>query len=349
VLAAPAAAQEEAEMLAPASLHKEPEGVPLVALPAGAPVETGRAKGGWNEATVEGWIVTTSTERTRRDGFDLVVTPDNGENLRRTPNGPVVGRAREGTLLERVGQKGRWTQVRRNGWIPRKAIASPSTPTRAAAKAAAPPARPAAQAQAQQPAAKPRGPSTPVGVSPAAAGASAAAPDASERVQTARETPLVAAPEGGTLGTLQSGTPARVVARSGDLVKVQVEGWIPADAIASTDGGAMAGVTAAEVRADPDRFVGRTVEWRLQLIAVKTADELRTEMPPGHPYLLTRGPLPEPGFVYVSIPPAQVADFQAQPALQELVLRVSIRAARTRFLTTPVAELVSIVSGMDGK
>lgn len=341
VLVPPAAAQDEAEILAPASLHKEPEGVPLVTLPAGAPVETGRARGGWNEATVEGWIFTTSTERTRREGFDLVVTPGEGENLRRTPNGPVVGRVREGTLLERVGQNGRWTRVRRNGWIPRKAIARP-TPATTAPRPATP--EPAPEAQAQQPAPTPRGPSKPAGVS-----ATASAPDASERVQIAHETPLAAAPEGGTLGTLQGGTPARIVARSGDLVKVQVEGWIPADAIAPSDSGAVIGVTAAEVRAEPSRFIGRTVEWRVQVIAVKTADELRTEMPPGQPYLLTRGPLPEPGFVYVSIPSARVADFQALPPLQELVLRVSIRAARTKFLTTPVAELVSVVSGMDGK
>jgi hypothetical protein len=72
-------------------------------------------------------------------------------------------------------------------------------------------------------------------------------------------------------------------------------------------------------------------------------------MPPGQPYLLTRGPLPEPGFVYVTIPPARLADFRALPALQELVLRVTVRAARTKFLPTPVVELASVVSGMDGK
>jgi hypothetical protein len=329
--AAPAAAQEEAELTVPASLHKEPAGVPLVNLPAGAPIETGEVKGGWNEATVEGWIFTTSTERTRRDGFDLVVTPGQGENLRRTPNGEVVGRVREGTLLERVGQQGRWTRVRRHGWIPRKAIAVEVSEPQGKA--------PAAQGT---PPARGRG-ATAVAVVPAKD------TDATERVQTGRQTSLGAAPEGGTLGVVQSGVPARVVARSGDQVKVQIEGWIPADAIAPSDSAAMVGVTAAEVRATPDRFVGQTVEWRLQIIAVKTADELRAEMAPGQPYLLTRGPLPEPGFVYVAIPSARVAEFQALPPLQELVLRVSIRAAHSKFLATPVAELVSVVSGLDGK
>jgi hypothetical protein len=119
--------------------------------------------------------------------------------------------------------------------------------------------------------------------------------------------------------------------------------------VVPSDSGAMVGVTAAEVRAAPDRFVGQTVEWRLQVIAVKEADELRSEMPPGQPYLLTRGPLPEPGFVYVIIPASRASEFQALPPLQELRVRVTIRAAHTKFLTTPVAELVSVVSGMEGK
>ncbi len=330
-LAGQLAGQEDTALSAPASLHKEPDGVPLVALPAGAPVEAGQSRGSWNAATVEGWIYTNSTERTRREGFDLVVTPDEGENLRRSPNGPVVGRVREGTLLERVGQRGGWTRVRRNGWIPKQALRGP-----AAIQKPAP----------QQPAAPRARPPVPAASAPAVT--APASPGGPDRIQTAREVPLGATPAGGTLGTLQAGTPARIVARSGDLVKVQVEGWIPADAASTSDSAALVGVSAAEVRAAPARFVGQTLEWRLQVIAVKTADELRSEMPPGQPYLLTRGPLPEPGFVYVIIPSSQVSSFQTLPALQEVVLRVAIRAARTRFLTTPVAELVSVVSGMEG-
>jgi SH3 domain-containing protein len=349
-LSAPAAAQEDTALTTSASLHKEPDGVPLVTLPAGAPVEAGRTRGSWNEATVEGWIYTNSTERTRRDGYDLVVTTDEGENLRRSPNGPVVGRVREGTLLERVRQKGQWTRVRRNGWIPRQALRSPAARQSATPQPAAARQQAAAPQQPAAPRPRPAGATAAGAPTPVSAPGpnSAQPPGDPERIQTARETPLGATPAGGTLGTLQAGTPARIVARSGELVKVQVEGWIPADAVAVSDSGALVGVSAAEVRAEPARFVGQTLEWRLQVIAVKTADQLRSEMPPGQPYLLTRGPLPEPGFVYVIIPSAQAAAFQALPPLQEVVLRVAIRAARTRFLTTPVAELVSVVSGMEG-
>jgi hypothetical protein len=338
LLATTAAAQQENALTAPTDLHREPEGAPLVSLPAGAPVETGEVRGDWKQATVEGWVYTSSTAPTRRDGFDLIVTSGRGENLRRSPDGPVLGRLREGTLLERVAVKGKWTRVRREGWVPREAVAAergttPSKPQavqkeEAQGTSATPVFRPAAQGKPPAPA--------------------KAGPDA-EPMELARETVLSATPDGAQLATVQSGVPARVVARAAGWVKVQVDGWVKAEDIKPSDAGAVEGVTAEEVRTSPDRFVGHTLQWRVQVIAVQSADELRSEMVAGQPYLLTRGPLPEPGFVYVTIPVERVAEFRALPPLRELVLRVTVRAARTRYLTTPVVELASVVSGMEGK
>jgi hypothetical protein len=134
-----------------------------------------------------------------------------------------------------------------------------------------------------------------------------------------------------------------VLGRSGEWVRVQVEGWVRESDLEAASGGALTGITAAEVRSEPARYIGQTVEWRLQLIAVQTADELRTEMERGQNYLLTRGPLPEPGFVYVTVTQSQADEFRALPALQELTLRVNIKAARTKYLMTPVVEFVSRV------
>jgi hypothetical protein len=325
LLAAPLRAQEEEPLSAPADLHREPDGPPLVSLPAGAPVVPGQPRGDWHQVTVEGWISTSSTSPTRRDGFDLIVTPDKGENLRRVPNGRVVGRVREGTLLKRVSVNGRWTRVKRAGWVPRGAVSS------------------AAQSQARQ------GKAPPARAAVAAAAPKVDASAGEDRVETSRETSLSAVPEGGALATLPGGTPARVLSRANGWAKVQLEGWVKEADLKPSDAGSLLGVSAAEVRAAPDRYVGQTIDWRLQLIAVQTADELRAEMPPGQPYLLTRGPLPEPGFVYVSIPASRIAEFRAMPPLTELVLRVTLRAARSKYLTTPVTELVSVVSGIEGK
>lgn len=333
-LATTASAQQEDALTAPTDLHREPEGAPLVSLPAGAPVETGEAKGDWKQATVEGWVYTPSTAPIDRDGYDLIVTPNEGENLRSAPNGPLLGHAREGTLLERVSSKGKWTKVRRDGWVPTRAVAAP--------KAAREPSQatqsPAQGSKAAAPPVQAKAPATTSKTSPEP-----------EPMEVARETALSATPDGPQVATVQSGVPARVVGRAAGWLKVQVDGWVQEDAIRASDAGALQGVTAEEVRTSPDRFLGQTLQWRVQLIAVQTADELRAEMAPGQPYLLTRGPLPEPGFVYVTIPPERVAEFRGLPPLRELTLKVTIRAARTRYLTTPVAELSSVVSGMEGK
>ena len=165
-----------------------------------------------------------------------------------------------------------------------------------------------------------------------------------DRVELAREAAVYTAPEAGQYGTLKSGAPARVLGHSGEWARVQFEGWVHESDLKDAPAGVLTGITAAEVRADPARFVGRTVDWKLQLIAVQTADELRTEMARGQNYLLMRGPLPEPGFVYVTVSASQAAEFRALQALQGLTLRVIIKAPRTKFLDTPVVELVSTVS-----
>ena len=338
LLAGPLAAQEERRLEAPADLHREPAGTPLVSLPAGAAVEAGKADGAWREVTVEGWIYRPSTSPTKRDGFDLIVTSEEGENLRRAPNGPIVGRAREGTLLERVGEKGKWFRVRRDGWVPRQAVPAKAVP---AGNIESPAQGPAQQASAQSASAQ----SARARPSPTPA---AQVPASIEGVETIRETGLSRMPDSAPTSTLPAGTPARVIGRSGEWVRVQVEGWVRESDTKPAAEGVLAGITAAEIHASPDRFVGQTLDWRLQVIAVQLADELRPEMTSGQPYLLTRGPLPEPGFVYVTIPPERVAEFRALPPLHEMVMRVTLRAARTRYLATPVAELVSTPAPAEG-
>ena len=200
-------AQQVPEISVATRLRKEPQGIPLVSLPAGTPVEPRRSRGAWREVVIEGWIFTRSTDRTTRDGFDLVVTTPGGENIRESPNGRVLARVRTGTLLRKESVKGTWTRVSRAGWVPREAV-------RGAAK---------------EPAPLPRGPvdtipppmEEPVesGALPAQGTATAALDEVaadSEPVRVSRETAIFAAPQGGSYGILQPGAPTRVLRRSGD-------------------------------------------------------------------------------------------------------------------------------------
>jgi hypothetical protein len=344
--ASPITAQDDARIVRDVPLARNAGGRVLGTLRSGAEVAAGPTRSGWTEVTVEGWIYQTSVGRDVRDGFEIGVSSTKGENLRAEPNGRVVARLRYGALLQRTGGRGNWLRVRRTGWVPRAAV------ERAVETAAAPEPRrerpAAARARPPAPTPRPRSDTTPPDTSrpipPPAERPSTGLEES--RIQVTRTTALHGAPDAAELGTLQPGVTGRTLSRAGDWVRVQLEGWVRAADIGSPSGGALVGVSAAELRAEPARYVGQTVEWRLQFIAVQEADELRSELPRGLPFLLTRGPLPEPGFVYVTLTRAEADRFRTLPALQEMVVHVKIRAPRTRYLTTPVVELESVVSGL---
>ena len=296
--------------------RKDPGGTVLATLNAGTTVSAGKTQGDWTAVTLDGWVFTRSTGATTRDGFDLAIMAANGENLRSAPNGAIVARFENGVLLDRVGTQGGWTRVRRSGWISAKALAG---------KAAAGQARTAA---------------APRDTAPAPAG-----PD---RVQALRSTALTLEPGGTELATLQPGTSGQIIGRSGEWVQVQVQGWVREADLSEPATAALPGVTVAQVRADPGKYVGQLLDWRVQFISVQTADELRPEIPNGARYLLTRGPLPEPGFVYVIVNAQQLPTFLAASPLQEFTVRGRLRATQTRYLPTPVLELIQVLDPKGG-
>ena len=104
----------------PAELRfaKTPGGQVIGTLLPGAQVATGRVDGESVEVTIDGWVISSSLDPTKRDGFDLVVTEKPSENLRQAPNGAVLARLPSGVLLNKVGTQGGWTRVKRTGWVP---------------------------------------------------------------------------------------------------------------------------------------------------------------------------------------------------------------------------------------
>lgn len=344
LLAGNLVAQTPVRLAQETPLLREPGGVTLVSLARGLRLTPRRTSGNYLEVTVTGWLFTASTTPNRRDGFDLSVETTGGENLRAEPNGAVLGKAAEGALFARLRRNGGWTQVRRTGWIARSAVAERA---RSSGQAAARP--PAAQARPDS------GPGSP----PAAArqDSGQARPDSgiASRPPAARNdsamrgtlkagTLIQRTPDGETLATIASPSLIVLGERDREWVRVALEGWVRQSEVQ----GAVApipGITAAMLRQQPDRYVGRTVDWRLQFLARQVADELRPEMPLGHAYLLARGPLPETGFVYVMVTKAQADQLQGLKPLDELTATVTVRAARTRYLATPVVELVRVGSG----
>lgn len=295
----------------------------------------GSTQGTWVEATVAGWIWAQSVQPTARDGFDLTVSAAGGEVVRASPNGPVVARLVPGTLLRRVGERGGWVQVSRTGWVSRSALATGPSPVPPAVPALVPAPAPAGAPEALPDTARAQPPPP---VPPRAVDSTS---PAVPRLTVRRGTELATAPDGEPVASFSKVGEAEVLERSRDWVRIRVEGWVRAQDL----GGAAAdrpAITAAMVREQPDRYLGQTVSWRIHFLAHQQADDLRPELPKGQPYLLARGPLPEVGFVYVSVTPQQAAALRGLKPLDEIRIEGVLRAARTRYLPTPVVELVRV-------
>src|SRR3989442_1373961 len=157
-----------------------------------------------------------------------------------------------------------------------------------------------------------------------------------------RRTVVYRAPDGPPAGTLTPATPLKVLSKSGEWARVQFEGWVKTSDLESAPPGVLVGVSAAELRAEPQRFAGQTLRWTLQFIALQQADELRPEMPKGAIYFLARGPLPERGFVYVIVPEGKRALVEGLAPLATIQVTARVPAGRRRVLGDPVLDLLSL-------
>jgi hypothetical protein len=319
VLAAPLVAQTRVRIASAGEwFYHAAAGRRLAQLEVGAVLEQGAAQGEWIEATLDGWIFAASVGPSAVRGFDLQVTRAPSENLRAAPDSTVLARLTVGFGLSRVEARGRWVHVRRRGWVRRAAVA-PVPASSSASGGLTPGRRPGVTADS--------GAGVPVDVA---------------RVQAARATALYRAPDTMQDARLAANAPLRVLGRSGDWTRVALEGWVKTDDLRSAPPGVLVGVSAAEVRAEPDRYVGQTLRWTVQAISLRPADDLRPDIPEGARYLLARGPLPERGFVYVVVPEAKRAAVEALGPLATVQITARVRVGRGRYLGNPVVDLIAL-------
>ncbi len=310
------AAQQDLRVISTENLRREPSGraALLATVNAGVRMRGDSSRGQWVAVTLEGWIWARSTEASDSQGYDLRVAAASGENLRAAPNGSIVARLASGALLEEVQRQPGWIRVRRSAWMWGNSLG------RVGAGAGAQPATAASQ------------PAPPVDSD--AVGLDWAV--------TAGEAEMHRTPDGAPSGSLGADASVRIIARSGEWVRVQAEGWIRESDLRPSSPGVLVGVSGAEVRSQPQEFEGRLVQWTLEYIAIQRADELRREIPEGQRYMLARGPLPEAGFVYVVLDSEQLIAVERLEPLTELVIIGRVRTARSQYLGNPVLDLVDM-------
>lgn len=298
-------------LVAEENFRREPNGTELAAVLQGVELPVVGQQGGWVEVELAGWVWAPSLAATSRDGFDLRVTADGGENLRIRPQGRVVARLLEGCLLEEQSESGNWVQVRRRGWIWRASVE----------------------------------------LSGSAGATESAEPDAGSTTDeppplVTAAAPLVvyATPAGDTIATFQPGAQAQVLGRTGDWIRVRIDGWVygPAaldSALRLADTGDL---TPAQLRADPARYRGALVRWRVQFVSLQRAESTRRDFEEGEPFVLARGPAGDAGFVYLAVPDELIPVAESLEPLEFVTVVGRVRTGRSSQMGGPVIDLTDI-------
>jgi len=346
MLLAPVCLAAQSTVRSQTVLRTAPNGSSVAQVRVGASLATSASQRGWSKVTLEGYVHR-SVVGGRRGSYSISVNADGGAYLRSTPSrsGRVLALVADGSGLTKVSTRGEWIRVRRTGWLVASALRE-SEPTVAARKRETqkkPTARRASAAATTIAghAAKASGDSTAVAEGDVT-------PDSATQAVTAlalaRRTTLYTAPDGGSLGSIDSSARVTAVARDRGWVRVQVEGWVRAQDLGPSDSTVLTTISAADLRAQPDRYRGQVIRWVVQKIAVETADPLRKGMAPDEPYILARGPGQENSLLYLALPPSLVDQAKRIDPLGAITVTARVRSGRSEPSGVPLLDVLSITA-----
>jgi hypothetical protein len=183
-------------------------------------------------------------------------------------------------------------------------------------------------------------PATPAAA--AAAPVTAPAPADGDSYNVLVPSVLRAAPSAGAIGDLRKGASVTVLARDRGWVRVRAEGWVPDSALTPADTTFRAGLSAADLRADPVAAHGKMVVWTVEFLALQTADPLRHGLADGEPYILARGPGSENALLYLVVPPSLVGTARALQPLAKITITARVRDGRSEPVGVPILDLQTI-------
>ena len=132
------------------------------------------------------------------------------------------------------------------------------------------------------------------------------------------------------------------LARERGWMRVRVEGWVQERDLIPVDTALRSGLTAADLKADPEGTKGKIVRWSVQVLALQTADPLRKDLAPDETYLLARGPDEENALLYLAVPPSLLEDVRTIPALTPVIISARVRVGRSQPVGVPILDLRSI-------
>ena len=133
-----------------------------------------------------------------------------------------------------------------------------------------------------------------------------------------------------------------VLARQGGWTRVRLEGWIWEPSTLVPDSTSGEDLTLEVLRANPDQFAGRRVEWTVQYVALQTAEAVRTDFYEGEAYFLARPPGDSRGILYVAVPPELLPAVRSLDALDVIDVVARVRTGRSNQMGVPILDLVAL-------
>jgi len=153
---------------------------------------------------------------------------------------------------------------------------------------------------------------------------------------------MFTSPFGTLLGDVAPGAIVQQLARERGWMRVRVEGWVQERDFSPADSSFVAGLSAADLRANPDGTRGKVVRWDVQVLSLQVADPLRRELARDEQYLLAKGPGTENALLYLAIPPSLLAEAKTIAPLTSVIVTARVRTGRSEPVGTPILELISI-------
>jgi SH3-like domain-containing protein len=304
---------------------QDADGKSVARLSSGAKLTVGEAKGAETKVTLNGWV-DESRLRINSEKKTGVVKGESMLRIRASASleGAVYAELRPGVSVTTGAKDGTWIRVSRVMYVSTSSLGKQE---KAVAKA---PPQPAPKVVAKIPA---PAPSPVVEVPQIAPTGSYAA---------SRPTKLVTAPGGRVSGELPKGAIVEPMARDHGWVKVRIEGWVNERDLTPADSSYASTITAADLRAEPERMRGKTVRWEVQILSLQTADPLRSDFAKDEPYLLARGPGTENAILYLAVPPSMLQEVKSIPPLTPMIITARVRTGRSEPVGTPILDLKSI-------
>ena len=299
---------QSATVTADENFRAQPNGTLLGQLRTGAPLVVSDTSNDWFKFELTGWVWTQSLQVVSRGDFDLVVSTSEGENIRATPSGDVLGRLEDGTLLEEVERVPGWARVRRSAWI-----WSPS-----------------------------------VDLEGSGSGAIAGAADVvvAEEWTISGETAaaILSTPDGDTLAAAVPGANFRILAREGNWARVRLDGWLwlPEGVALEGETTVLTDVSIQDVADSPLEYRGRVLQWDVQFISLERAEKIRTDFYEGEPFLLTKTGRGAGVFVYVAIPPERLSEAEGLSLLERIRVVGRVRTGAATLTGSPILELLAL-------